>query len=47
MELSSPDDAVSDWLFWEDTRTPINIYDFMGWIKEDFTVDKTLGFTMG
>ena len=47
MELSSPDDAVSDWLFWEDTRTPIHIYDFMGWIKEDFTVDKTLGFTMG
>ena len=47
MDLSSPDDAVSDWLFWEDTRTPINIYDFMGWVNEDFDVDKTLGFTMG
>ena len=47
MDLSSCDDAVSDWLFWEDTRTPINIYDFMIWVKEDFNVDKTLGFTMG
>ena len=31
-DLTSADDANSDWVFWEASRTPIYIYDFMGWI---------------
>ncbi len=46
MKLSSPAEAISDWVFWEESRTPIYIYDFMGWIAQDFEVAKTLGFSM-
>ena len=46
MDLASPEDAVSDWVFWEETRTPIFIYDFMGWIVQDFDLEKTVGFSM-
>ena len=42
MDLTSPDDAVSDWVFWEETRTPIFIYDFMGWIVQDFDLEKSV-----
>ena len=46
LSLSSPDDTVSDWVFWEETRSPIYIYDFMGWIEQDFILEKTLGYNM-
>jgi len=46
MDLPSADDAETDWVFWEDTRTPIYIYDFMGWIEQDFKVEKTVGYSM-
>ena len=45
-DLTSADDANSDWVFWEASRTPIHIYDFMGWIYSDFDVKKILGFSM-
>lgn len=45
-DLTSADDANSDWVFWEASRTPIHIYDFMGWIYSEFDVKKILGFSM-
>lgn len=46
MNLPSADDAESDWVFWEETRTPIHIYDFVGWVKQDFKIEKTVGYNM-
>jgi|TARA_R110000824_G_scaffold67509_2_gene174903 cell division protease FtsH len=40
------DDTVSDWLFWEDTKVPIHIYDMMGWLKRDFDIEDIIAYSM-
>ena len=36
----------SDWVFWEDTRTPIFLYDMMKWLSTEYDIVKTMGFSM-
>ena len=40
------DSSESDWLFWEENKVPIYLYDMMGWLETEFDVEKKIAFSM-
>jgi AAA+ superfamily predicted ATPase len=44
--ITDIEDSASDWLFWEDTRVPIYLYDMMRWLKRDFEIEDIIAYSM-
>ena len=40
------DSSESDWVFWEENKVPIYLYDMMGWLEQDFEIERKLAFSM-
>ena len=40
------DSSESDWVFWEENKVPIYLYDMMGWLEQDFDIERKLAFSM-
>ena len=40
------DSSESDWIFWEENKVPIYLYDMMGWLEQDFEIEKKIAFSM-
>ena len=44
--ITDIDSCESDWVFWEENKVPIYLYDMMGWLEEDFTIEKRVAYSM-
>ncbi len=44
--ISDMDISESDWIFWEENKVPIYLYDMMGWLERDFHIEQKLAFSM-
>ena len=44
--LESIEDSASDWLFWEENKVPIYLYDMLEWLKRDFTLENEIAYSM-
>jgi cell division protease FtsH len=44
--ITDIESSESDWVFWEEDKVPIYIYDMMGWIDSEFDIVQKLGFSM-
>ena len=40
------DSSESDWVFWEENKVPIYLYDMMGWLERYFHIEKKIAFSM-
>ena len=44
--ITDIDSCESDWVFWEENKVPIYIYDMMGWLERDFEIEDKVAFSM-
>ena len=44
--LESIEDSASDWLFWEENKVPIYLYDMLEWLKRDFILENEIAYSM-
>jgi AAA+ superfamily predicted ATPase len=46
LRITDIDNTESDWIFWDENKVPIYLFDFMGWIEQDFIVEQKFGLSM-
>jgi AAA+ superfamily predicted ATPase len=44
--VSDFESIESDWVFWEDTRVPIFLYDMVKWLSTEYDIEKIVGFSV-
>ncbi len=44
--ISDIESSESDWLFWDENKVPIYLYDMMKWLSIEYDIVKTMGFSM-
>jgi len=46
LEIPDIESSESDWLFWEENKVPIYLYDMMKWLNSEFDIKQKLAFSM-
>ena len=46
LEIPDIESSESDWLFWEENKVPIYLYDMMKWLNSEFDIQQKLAFSM-
>jgi len=46
LDIADIECSESDWLFWEENKVPIYLYDMLRWLEKDFEIEQKLGFSM-
>jgi AAA+ superfamily predicted ATPase len=44
--INDIDSCESDWVFWEENKVPIYLYDMMGWLEQDFDIENRIAYSM-
>ena len=44
--ITDIDSCESDWVFWEENKVPIYLYDMMGWLERDFDIENRIAYSM-